>query len=174
MLVTAQDKVRFRSELGAGLLLGANNYTSTDMSLVNGLKYKTWFSGIGISIDAYGIKHSYPLYLDVQKDLSNKRKTFFIFIDGGVNFPLKNPAIKKSYWVANYEVRPGAYYQAGAGYKFPLKKSDVDLSIGYSVKEHKESYYQECDFCTPGQLGQKEAYQYIYRRIMLKLSYCFL
>ena len=63
----------FSSALRAGLLNGEADKAGTEIQIVGGINYKTWFTGLGGGIDYYANLKSIPLFIDVRKDFKEKR-----------------------------------------------------------------------------------------------------
>ena len=124
---------RFSSINSIGVAAG-ENYNSLLIQSVNGFRYKTWFMGAGLGLDAYR-DISFPIFLDLRKSLFAKPSTPFLYADGGFQIMAeKNDKNKEQFdWKIFH---PGVYYDVGAGYYFALKKKDALLmSVGYSRKE---------------------------------------
>jgi hypothetical protein len=128
----AQNKFRFHSFISVGILEG-EKATSSVIESVNGMSYKNWFVGAGVSIDHYTFRTT-PVYLQLRKEFG---KPVFIFLSGGQNFP----------WVKNTEEQtwmktkfyPKLYYEGGIGYRWPVgKNNSLVLSAGYSQKKLEE------------------------------------
>jgi opacity protein-like surface antigen len=114
---------------------------------VNGIRYKTWFAGLGIGIDYYD-RPTYPLFVDVRKYIFNKPSTPFLYADGGMHLVGKRVQ-KAGNWHQN-EYYNGVYGDAGIGYAFGLdSKARWLISTGYSYKFSKRKYEYIPD-CTGG------------------------
>jgi hypothetical protein len=164
---------KYATALKIGLLNGEASKPGAELQLVSGLSSKTWFAGIGSGLDYYSDFKSVPVFLNVRKDINEKKNTPFINADIGYNFPLKNK-INQS-WV-KYKYESGLYYALGAGYKFSLTNLlGLALSAGYSFKTFKEKdYYQSgfdpVDHPLPPQI---ETLDYKFRRISIRLDFWF-
>ena len=81
--------IKFRSINGVNYLAG-----STDMQLgvstVNGITWKQWFAGVGLSFDPYGHK-GYAVYGSIQKYLGTGIWQPFINVDAGIYIPQRTP-----------------------------------------------------------------------------------
>ncbi|NII27726.1 hypothetical protein HB364_21770 [Pseudoflavitalea sp. X16] len=140
---------------------------------INGIKYKTWFAGVGVGLDFYKVR-GVPVFLDVRKDLLNKTATPFIYVDGGINFswPTDKDKGGEDRWKFNNDL----YLDAGLGYKNNLGKGHALLvSVGYSLKMIKQKYapYEICPLwgaCWP---TSKEVYKYTFNRLSLKVGWQF-
>ena len=137
----------FSSIIQIGALTGSKG-AETGIQTVNGLRYKTWFAGIGIGLDYYSIK-SYPFFLDVRKDLFDQPSTPFVYVDAGIHMPAKRK-IMEGDWYAN-EYSNEFYSDAGVGYKIAMGKvSKMLISAGYSYKKVDRLYRflpsTGCDF----------------------------
>jgi hypothetical protein len=107
---------------------------------INGLRYRTWFAGVGIGLDAYK-RSGIPLFLDIRKQLWDKAASPFIYADGGYHF-IVNRKVEKFSLIDEYT--GGLFYDLGIGYKFIVTpKQHFLLSAGYSVKNMEYQQYYE-------------------------------
>ncbi|THU35905.1 hypothetical protein FAM09_21170 [Niastella caeni] len=114
---------------------------------INGVRYKTWFAGIGVGLDYY-FRHGYPVFLDVRKDLLDKPFTPFFYIDGGFHLVNKK-IVPESRWYQNVYSN-GFYGGAGVGYKVGFRsKFRVLASAGYSYKNVTRKYENVLGCGTP-------------------------
>ncbi len=167
---TAQtSKISYGGLVQAGLLEGERG-SAFGLQTVQGLKYKTWSAGIGTGLDYYHTR-SIPLFLDLRKTFSKKDKGAFVYADGGYAFPWLTTADK-----ANFinKAKAGAYFDAGVGYGFALKKKNrLFFSAGYSYKAFKTIYeYVICPFIGPC-FTQSEIQAYKLRRLSIKAGLSF-
>lgn len=134
LCVKAQDKkIKFHSINSAGLLIGENG-TDLMLQTINGIAYKSYFSGIGFGVDYYQF-NSYPLFFDQQVDFG-KKKSGFIYGDLGYNFNAKNKPGRDIYYYNTYHFTGGVFTGLGVGTKIKFDKNNSFLlSIGYSYKE---------------------------------------
>jgi hypothetical protein len=171
----AQKRIDFSSAFKAGLLNGEADKAGTELQLVGGISYKSWFSGIGSGVEYYSGFKSIPVYVEVRKDLKEGRNTPFVNADMGYNWPLRNKNYKMNYGLT-YKFRGGLYYELSAGYKFILSKSlSMALSAGYSYKNFKEvdsAYYGVGPFDQPLP-PRVDEYDYKFRRISVKVAFWF-
>src|SRR5689334_8657847 len=79
-----KDKFRFSSQNYAGILEGESG-TSLQVQTINGLRYKTWFAGVGTGLDYY-YQRTIPLFLSVSKFLSSTKVPLYFNGDAGINF----------------------------------------------------------------------------------------
>ncbi|OQP54652.1 hypothetical protein A4H97_22065 [Niastella yeongjuensis] len=117
---------------------------------VNGVRYKTWFAGIGVGIDGYK-RGSFPVFLDVRKDLFSKSLTPFIYADAGLHFPGKKIVSDNQWFESEYST--GFYSDAGIGYKLggsrPGRGAIVSAGYSYKYIEREYRYKQSaCVNCT--------------------------
>lgn len=170
----AQKKPEFSSVLKAGLLNGKADKSGSELQFVGGLAYKTWFSGIGAGIDYYSGFKSIPVFIDIQKDLKEKKNTPFLNADVGYNWPLINKDYKKNQGI-HYKFNGGLYYEISAGYKFVLSNSlSMAFSAGYSYKTFKEkdtAYYDVDPFGHP--IPYVDLYNYKFSRLSIKVAFWF-
>lgn len=137
------SSVRFSSLVQAGALYGGNG-TKLGLQLINGVRYKTYFLGIGAGLDFY-YERSVPVFLSAHKLVRNRNNTPFFYADAGANIPLKKDIDLRSIDGPLYSYHGGIYYDIGAGYRASENgKVSVLFSIGYSLKkmtERTESYW---------------------------------
>ena len=166
--------IKFQSSLQAGSLFGqSGTKPALTISTINGVKFNQWFAGVGIGIDYYGLKRSIPLFAAVQKNLSSKSNTFFLYGNAGHNFAwLKDAEKMKS--VVNYNQTGGLFYDAGFGYKFKISRNNYfSISAGYSFKEVKEKYAYPCIFCE-NYIPPTQTDNYKFRTVAIKFNWWFL
>jgi hypothetical protein len=126
------------------------------LQTINGLRYKTWFLGLGVGLDTYSAK-TVPLFLDIRKSLLAKPSTPFLYADGGIQFSAEKKHNKDDFGSKDYD--PGLYYDVGAGYYIELKnKNALLLALGYSYKGLDYTYYAA-------------NYKYKLNRFSLKVGY---
>ncbi len=170
-LSKAVSAVKFQSSLQTGILMGQKGSSAAlSINTINGVQYKTWFGGIGLGLDYYGLKRTVPLFVSIQKELHAKPSTWFWYADGGYDFPWLKDNQKLQY-MATYKANGGLFYEAGGGYKFTVfNKTHLGLTAGYSFKQVKEKYTPPCNWCewnTPvEQITTSD-----FRRITLKLNW---
>lgn len=157
---------RFSSINQVGMLEG-NPGTSVNLQTINGIGYKTWFTGVGIGLDYYRYR-TVPLFLDVRKDFSSKVNRPFIYGDAGVHLPWVRTS-ERSWWGGKSDYEHGMYYDAGVGYSLDIgKKRSLLFSGGFSLKKIREirNYQVVCVmFPCP---EQTEHYDFTLRRFSLK------
>jgi len=156
---------RFSSINQVGLLEGSNGH-SMQLQTINGLRYKTWFTGIGVGLDYYRFR-TIPLFIDVRKDLFNKLNTPFFYGDAGIHLPWVLD--KEKNWWGEADYNRGFYYDAGFGYNFNLGKNGALLfSGGISLKKIRETRHYEVVCVTFPCPAQSERYDFTLRRFSLK------
>jgi hypothetical protein len=176
---TAQNKMVFSSQNYIGLLEGEYG-SKFQLQTINGLKYKTWFVGLGTGIDWY-YRRSIPAFVSFSKDFfKNGNRNFYVSAAGGLNFPWKDDN-NYNEWGYNVEKsHSGFYYEAGFGYKIGIgKKNDALLiQLGYSYKhisENAKNFNYYMVNMTPGsqQYDFTNRFDYRLRRLSLKLGWSF-
>jgi hypothetical protein len=133
----------FNSINQVGLLQGSKG-GYFQLQSVNGIRYKTWFAGVGAGIDFYE-RPTIPLFVDVRKYIFNKPATPFLYADAGMHLVEKRVE-KVSNWYQN-KYYNGFYADAGIGYAFGShSKNRWLISSGYSYKysKRKYEYIPEC------------------------------
>ena len=173
-IIKKEAAIKFQSSLQAGSLFGqAGSKPASTISTINGIKIKQWFTGIGVGIDYYGAKRSVPLFAAVQKNLSSKVNTFFLYGNAGYNFAwLKDDEKIKN--VAYSKQVGGLFYDAGIGYKIKIFRNNYfGLSAGYSFKQVKEQYTGRCWFCE-NYVPPLQKDNYKFRTVAVKINWWFL
>ena len=166
------ERLQFVSNLQAGLLDGNAN-TAFQLQTINGIRYKSWMTGIGVGLDYYRVR-SIPLFIDLRKNILERKETPFLYGDIGMHFS----------WVKNSEdfawqkitYSNGLFYEFGGGYKFSLaKRRGITVSAGYSVKKLVQTNYGYgyCPFIGPCESGPVDKYDYIFRRLSIKAGFIF-
>ena len=164
----------FNSLNQVGMLTGEKGPAATGQS-INGMRYKTWFAGVGIGLDGYE-ELTVPLFLDVRKYLWDKTSTPFVYADGGYHFFMDDTDKK---WGTITKYKGGLYYDVGFGYKLALKaKQALLLSAGYSFKELTKNEYTDLSLvdivCTGGPCdGFIGGYKYRLNRLSFKVGFQF-
>lgn len=156
----------FSSILQAGLLEGSAG-SAFQVQSINGLRYRNFFTGIGIGLDRYRFR-SVPIFADLRVDLFRKPNTAFIYTDIGVNVPWVVKGNEN--WRTNNNYDRGIYYDAGAGYKLNVGKSrGLIFSAGYSLKKMRETRYlfSICDFGPCPEL-EGERFDFTLKRFSVK------
>ncbi len=136
---TAQNKIIFSSQNYVGLLEGEHG-SGFQLQTINGIKYKTWFAGLGTGIDWY-YHRSIPAFLSLNKDFYKRgNRNFYAAVVGGINFPWKDDKNNNEWGYTIVKSSPGFYGEAGLGYKIGIsKKNDaILLQLGYSYKHVSE------------------------------------
>src|SRR5687768_13281730 len=80
----SQTKLKFRSHNYIGIIEGQKG-TSFQLQSINGIEKRTWFAGIGTGLDYYYFR-SIPLFLSLNKSLCECERSFFLSLDGGINW----------------------------------------------------------------------------------------
>ncbi len=164
--------LRFHSIEQAGLAEGHGAAAGIIQS-INGMALNTWFAGIGIGIDGYRYR-SVPLFLDLRKELGQKRNKWLIYAEAGYNFPWVHEAGTQYYWNPimkhEYKYKGKIYADVGAGYAIHCRKYGTFLMIlGYSRKD----FDRIVTTVYPGSENYVESYSYKFNRLMIKLGWEF-
>lgn len=169
---TAQGKAIFSSQNYIGLLEGESG-TEFQVQTINGIKYRTWFIGLGTGIDGYYLR-SIPAFLSLNKDfLKSANRNFFIAVSGGVNFPWEKDNHHNGWGYTAEKLLTGIYWEGGAGYKIGIGKGKDALLmlIGYSYKHLGEKLTNV--YITTPELDPAERFDYRLRRLSLKMGWNF-
>ncbi len=157
-----KEKIKFSSINQFGILKGSSDQTY-QLQTINGVKYKTWFGGIGVGLEEYFLK-TIPVFIDVRKNLFEHKPSPFLYADLGLSFPSEKE--DKGLWqtsVYNKDV----FYDVGLGYHIPIKgRLAFNFSAGISYKKlHEERTHLES-------FGgnSKESFEYSFRRVSIKAA----
>lgn len=171
--VSAQQKPGFSTQNYIGMVAG-NNETEFQLQTINGIKWRSWFGGIGAGIDWYYLR-SIPVFASVNRNFLQKGKRSVLFsADAGVNFP----------WAQNiyYDFPPydrkqnsGLYWAGSIGYKFGVGKADnaILMQLGYSFKRLGEITTSPTFCINPPCPLNIEKYDYRLKRISVRLGWGF-
>jgi len=173
--VHAQQKrtlLKFSSINSLGLLNGQAQSAFT-LQTINGVKYKTWFAGLGVSIDPYGYR-SIPVFADIRKTFGNKAWQPFLYADAGVGLPIKTDYFSdKNWWpgsIIHYNLQKPFYGEWGIGINRAINKSaNFIFAIGYSYKNFSYTETQSMgDFPILNPISNK--YDFYYKRVAVKMG----
>lgn len=141
------------------------------LQTINGVRYKTWFAGVGAGIDYY-TRRGFPVFLDVRKDIFDKRSTPFLYADAGIHLVYKQKE-KLSQWYQN-TYSNGFYGDAGIGYKLGFRSAGgLLVSAGYSYKNINRKYEYITTCPTARCYEDYFTYKNYYHRLSLKLGWQF-
>jgi hypothetical protein len=175
-IALGQRSTRFSSQNYVGLLEGEQG-SKFQLQTINGIKYKTWFAGVGTGIDWY-YRRSIPAFVSLNKDFLIKgNRNFFIATDIGANFPWQ--VDKNSYAYSVEESIPGFYWGTGLGYKVGVGRLNdaILLQLGYSYKhvgeKIKTTYYYAMPMIMEPKPDMTNRFDYYLRRLSLKIGWNF-
>ncbi|MGC4036532.1 MAG: hypothetical protein QM764_11265 [Chitinophagaceae bacterium] len=135
-----QEKNRslfFHSVNTVGLIQGQAGSAFSFLT-INGIQYKTLFTGLGTGFDLYKLR-TIPLFVSLRNEFGKKSNKLFVFADAGTNFYWKKDGDAKLYY-QNDKFKNGFYGGGGFGYKVNLGRgSSFLLSAEYNRKELTES-----------------------------------
>lgn len=169
-----EHKFQWSSTVKAGLMHGETT-DNFHLEAMTGVKYATWQLTAGAGIDCYYWR-SVPLFINLSKDLMNRKRTPFISCGFGTNLPwIKN---LEDYEWEEFEYHKGFYGIVEAGYRMPVNnKTSLSLSLGYSQKNlHADKIYY--GIRSPGPPVDKfetsrEYYSYRFNRLLLSAGLTF-
>jgi len=166
-----REKKIFSSQISTGIVEGEQN-TNFHVEILNGIRYKTWFGGIGAGLDYYYYR-SIPVYLSGIKYLSPRNHSFFIQGDVGMNFVWEDERITN--WnEVGHEYKPGLYWNGILGFATGLdRKNAFSFGLGYSYKSFKEIKEIVVQCFNPPCENTFETYQYNLKRLTLRLGWQF-
>lgn len=157
-LVHSQDRMRFRSSVAAGWLVGDKG-NALELHSVNGVSNRDWFAGVGVGWDRYRME-SVPVYLSVSRAFGLKRYAFFMSLDGGANFS---------------KLSPGLYGRSGLGLKLniPKLRSSVLMDLGFSYKQSRDKKWVQVPCLVPPCPEFQEKYNYQFNRFSWRVGWQF-
>jgi hypothetical protein len=169
----AQKGATFRSQNYVGMLEGEQS-SKFQLQTINGIYKNKWFAGVGTGLDYYYFR-SVPLFLSVNRYLCDCDRTWFLSLDGGVNWVWDKSTAN---WVNNYRYgrfEPGLYWASGIGYKMGLrnKKDAVLLNVGFSAKHVREEVKSVMWCLVPPCPETTDKYQYKLNRVSLRVGWEF-
>jgi hypothetical protein len=164
-------KLKFTSINAIGIL---NGYGASPfaMETINGIRYKSLSTGIGVAVDNYAYR-TIPLFIDVRKRFGKHGFQPFVFAEMGVSVPLQTDALPKTlYGQPANDLKNGFYGEWGVGLQKQIAKSCAFfVSVGYSYKQFKYKNYQ---YYFPVSPDDNEPpyikYNYSYNRIALRMG----
>lgn len=166
-----KDKILFSSQISAGIVEGEQG-TSFHIETINGIRYKTWFGGIGTGIDYYYLR-SIPVYLSAIKYLSPRNHSFYVQGDGGVNFAWEDERARVWNEISS-EFKPGLYWNGSIGFSTGLdRKNSFSFGLGYSYKHLREIKEMALQCFNPPCQNTYETYRYNLTRLTLRLGWQF-
>ena len=172
LLATAQKdstkklNVKFTSINSIGLLEGEAG-SAFHLQTINGVQYKTIFAGVGVGFDYYVLR-TIPLFIDLRKYFCNKPQTPFIYADAGMHFAWPGKADN-----AQAKTHPGLYYDAGVGYRVPVKSNAIIFTAGYAFKKYTQDETFTTWCLTPPCPESESHYELSLRRIAIKAGFSF-
>ena len=165
-----QSKPGFSSQNYIGITEGESG-TALQFQTINGLKYKTWFAGIGTGLDYY-YRRTVPVFFSVSKSLDSQKFPFYVTADAGMNFSWERNDIY--YFEYPGEYHGGLYWGSGVGYKFAFKnKNALLLNLGYNYKRITQTYTYTAPCLVPPCPVYDEKYDYRLKRLSIRLGWSF-
>jgi hypothetical protein len=169
----AQKKIQFHS-INTFELISGQSPISTGFQSINGFRFTSWFTGVGIGVDNYNYK-TLPLFFDATKFFGIEKRAF-LYGDIGYNFPMKDKPGKEISYYSSYHFTGGTYTDIGIGYQIPLhKKNNLTFSLGYSFKKLESKTSAISNYYCPyiGCPVDYRIYQLSYGRMILKAGLAF-
>lgn len=164
------QKIKFSSVNQAGLLVGSRGEAFM-VQTINGIKKDKWFAGAGTGLDFYN-ERTIPLFIDLRRDVTNRKNTPFAYADAGINFLWLNFIQREQKQFPTSS--PGLFYDLGIGWKLLGKNNrGFILSAGYSFKQVKEKVKSSWwTFPTPQlETENYEHHNYLFRRVVIKVGF---
>ncbi|MCX6208529.1 MAG: hypothetical protein NTZ59_03230 [Bacteroidetes bacterium] len=166
---TKKVKPQFSSINSVGTVWGVNQNVFC-FETINGISYKNWVYGVGVSFDSYG-SQSTPIFLDIRKQMKNS--SVFVYADAGINIPWRTSNFPEKYSGTNtnqYKLKNTFYGEAGIGLKKLIaNKTSFIASIGYSYKTFSYVQQNVFDWRSPSTSNDYN-YDFYYSRIALRLG----
>lgn len=154
--------------LQVGALMGEKG-AFWQVQTIQGIRYKTWYAGIGAGMDWYGIK-GIPVFLDLRKDIFKTRSSPYFYLDGGIHLAHLNN--EKDQWYS-YSYSNGFYGDVGFGFKVGITpKNKLLVSGGYSYKDAIKYQTWNCGDGVPCILNTYEYTSHLHR-MTLKMGWQF-
>jgi hypothetical protein len=162
---------QFHSINNVGLLEGQSG-SAFQIQTINGVRYRSWFAGIGLGIDYYRYR-TIPLFFDIRKEFGRTSNKIFVYTDFGINFSWVTDKQKMSY-VTDDKYGNDFYDDLGLGYKIELNKNNcVLLSLGYSYKKVVETYVPPDYYRFPPSPDNSEQIDSRLNRLIIKIGWTF-
>lgn len=169
---TKKDNKFFSSQISAGIVEGDQN-TSFHVEILNGIRYKTWFGGIGTGLDYYYFR-SIPVYLSAAKYLSPRNHSFFVQGDAGMNFAWEEEPRFGGWNEISNEFKPGLYWNGSIGFATGLdRKNSFSFGLGYSQKNLRQIRELTVMCFNPPCENTFETYKYNLKRLTLRIGWQF-
>jgi len=172
LCATAQKKVNFSSQNYAGLLEGEHG-SSLQLQTINGVKFSSWFVGLGTGIDWY-YRRSIPVFTSVNMDfLKKEKRSFYLSGNVGINFPWQMNDYYNEWGYNETESSAGVYWSTGLGYKIGMGKGNdaLLLQLGYDYKHVSEKV--TLPYMVFDSMGPNDQFDYHLRRLSAKVGWSF-
>lgn len=154
----------FRSINLGGVVVGQSG-TGLMYQTINGVAFKTWFTGIGVGVDNYKY-HSLPLFLEISKTMG-EGEPLHLYGNAGYNFALKNQPEERLSYFDNYKFKGGFFADMGVALRAKfVQKTALVFRAGYTFKqvEADMGYKNDCIGCQT----YFEQYKFRYSRLVFK------
>ncbi len=174
LLAQQKEKIHYSGSVEAGAIIG-KAYTPLTVQTIQGIAYKNWQTGLGISYDPYGFR-SLPVFAHVAYFLSSKKKSPFAYGDGGISIPLNigdRIPLHQSDGQLWHVLHVAPYVETGIGYRFTLgKKNAITFNAGYSFRQFK---YTERNYYWDGNnySYHNDELSFDYHRLVARVGFSF-
>lgn len=129
-------KYQFETGIVVGPVDGEKG-TSVLMQSISGIKYKSYFIGLGVGLDYYFIR-TIPVFVEFRKTLIAKHNSVFLFGDAGYAYPWASSNNKLMMGQMNLSC--GHMLSGGVGYQISaFKSSFLQFRASYSYKQIKQT-----------------------------------
>jgi hypothetical protein len=179
VVLTAQsgkqkEKIHYTSSYQLGIIAG-KAYTTFNAEMIQGIRYKNFQTGVGISLDPYGFR-TVPLFGHFSYVMHPLKNSVYMYGDAGISIPWNNGALPEKYNNSTHDdwhkLFPGFYAEGGVGYRILVSKKQnaVTINAGYSYKRFK---YDENPYIWNGleTVLQTDHYIFDYRRLTFRLGF---
>ncbi len=167
-----KDSIRF-SAIASMARLSGESQKLFAYQAVAGLRWQSWFGGIGAAYDRYGYK-SIPVFFDIRRYINAKKSWQpYVYGDAGVNLALYSDQMPRKSDDRDYVTfRPAFYGEAGVGIdKRVSRKLAFSLSAGYSYKQFSYVKYNQFSiWSNVRERDNSQRFDYHYRRYSIKLG----
>lgn len=168
-----KNKPVFNSYTGAGIQAGQSDPAIT-VETINGIRYKKWFSGIGLGYSSYRYR-TLPIFAEA-KYFMGKQGRFYVNGDVGYHVNV-HTTYEEDAWYNGVNYKGGVLLNSGVGIVLqPTRKHSFYFQLDYGLKQVrkvvKEYIYVGALPYNPGEY-QYTTYKYDLTTVSLKMGFKF-